>query len=206
MDFQDSARWHVRREELFAKRDGSRLVLDSLTISNIAEALPAMDFDAAIEALQTYRAAKPYKGFWWQTYLQHYGTAKTDIAPKRDAASPPTEMSALLDAKARQEQADEVAQYHAVPAHFRTQARLTYADWGIRRHDDDRAWRVLVIDAWEGRCVDQYKIHQRKDLERPREAKNPYTIIEKLRLELEEARELAGLPRWIPHAEQPSEG
>lgn len=206
MDFQDSARWHVRREELFAKRDGSRLVLDSLTISSIAEALPSMDFEPAIAALEAYRQAKPYKGFWWSTYLQHYGTAKTDSARKGAAALPPSEMSALLEQKALQEQADEVAQYQALPAEFRKQARATYADWGIRKHDDDRAWRLLVIDAYQGRDVSRYRIHERKATERPKEAKNPYTIIEKLRLELEEARALAGLPRWIPHDQQPSEG
>ena len=182
MDFQHSATWHARRQELFAKRDGSPLVLDSLTISTIAEELPAMDFDAAMRALDTYRAAKPYKGFWWQTYLQHYSTAKTDTTPKRGAALPAVDMTALLVEKAREEQAYEIEQYGKIPEQFKQECKRKYAEWGIYQADTERSWRIVVMDAYLGYDVERYRVYKREHLGRPREQANPYSIIEGLRL------------------------
>lgn len=186
MNFQDSATWHARRQELFAKRDGSPLVLDSLTISTIAEELPAMDFHAAIRALDTYRAAKPYKGFWWNAYLQHYATAKTDTTPKRGAALPAVDMNALLVEKAREEQAYEIEQYGKIPEQFKQYCKSKYAEWGIHQSDDERAWRILVLDAYVGYDVERYRVYKREHLGRPREQANPYSIIEGLRLRVAE--------------------
>lgn len=184
MDFQHSATWHARRQELFAKRDGSPLVLDSLTIQTIADELPSMEFDAAMRALETYRAAKPYKGFWWQTYLQHYATAKTDTTPKRGAALLAVDMNALLANKARQEQAYEIEQYRKIPEQFKQECRKDYAEWGIYQSDDERAWRIVVLDAYLGYDVERYRIDKREKLGKPREQANPYTIIEGLRLQV----------------------
>ena len=182
MDFRDSATWHARRQELFAKRDGSPLVLDSLTISTIAEELPAMDFDAAMKALDAYRAAKPYKGFWWNAYLQHYSTAKTATTLRRGAALPAVDMNALLVEKAKQEQAYEIEQYGKIPEQFKQECKRTYAEWGIHQSDDERAWRIVVLDAYLGYDVECYRVYKREHLGRPREQANPYSIIEGLRL------------------------
>ena len=182
MDFQHSATWHARRQELFAKRDGSPLVLDSLTISTIAGELPAMDFDAAMRALDTYREAKPYKGFWWNAYLQHYATAKTDTTPKRGAALPAVDMNALLVEKAREEQAYEIEQYGTIPEQFKQECKRKYAEWGINQADTERSWRIVVLDAYLGYDVERYRVYKREHLARPREQANPYSIIEGLRL------------------------
>lgn len=182
MDFQDSATWHARRQELFAKRDGSPLVLDSLTIQTIADELPSMEFDAAMRALETYRNAKPYKGFWWNAYLQHYATAKTDTTLKRGAALLAVDMNALLANKARQEQAYEIEQYDKIPEQFKQECKRKYAEWGIYQSDAERAWRIVVLDAYLGYDVERYRVYKREHIGKPREQANPYSIIEGLRL------------------------
>lgn len=193
MDFQESATWHARRQELFAKRDGSALLLDSLTISTIAEELPSMEFDAAMSALQAYRNAKPYKGFWWNTYLQYYAAAKTDSATKGAAALPASQMSELLEQKAREEQAYEVQQFRSVPMEFRERCKARYSDIGWPVDEHNRAWRLIVLAAYNGEDVERFRIHPSPFSAEVKQAKyreelDRQSIIEGLRIELASMR------------------
>lgn len=193
MDFQESATWHARRQELFAKRDGSALLLDSLTISTIAEQLPSMEFYAAMSALQTYRNARPYKGFWWNTYLQHYAAAKTDSASNGAAALPASQMSELLEQKALEEQAYETQHFRSIPMEFRERCRTRYSDIGWPVDEHNRAWRMIVLAAYNGEDVERFRIHPspfsaEAKQARYREELDRQTIIEGLRIELESMR------------------
>ena len=127
-------------------------------------------------------APLPYKGFWWNAYLQHYATAKTDTTPKRGAALPAVDMNALLVEKAKQEQAYEIEQYGKIPEQFKQECKRRYAEWGIHQADTERSWRIVVLDAYLGYDVERYRVYKREHLGRPREQANPYSIIEGLRL------------------------
>lgn len=185
MNTDEVARWHVLREELFAKPNGARLVLDASTIATMVEALPAMQCDAAMESLHTYRNARPYTGFWWRKYLEHYNKAKTDSSPKAAAASPPDYMEALLYDQAKREQRQEHEDYAALPSGFKADCRKRFAEWGIPVDDANRKWRLLCIDAHRGIDVELYRVHRSESYQPPvKPMRNPYSIIEELRLQV----------------------
>jgi hypothetical protein len=185
MNIDEVARWHQLREELFAKPNGARLVLDASTIATMVEALPAMQCDAAMESLHTYRNAKPYRGFWWRTYLEHYGKAKTDSGLRAAAASPPDHMEALLYEQAKHEQRQEHADYAALPSDFKADCRKRFAEWGIPIDEANRKWRLLCIDAHRGIDVSVYRVHRSESYQPPvKPLRNPYSIIEELRLQV----------------------
>ena len=184
METNEIAAWHVRREQLFAKPNGQQLRLDARTIEVMAAQLPAMQFDAACIALEHYRDAKPYRGFWWQTYLEHYRKAQTDSSPKAAAAAP-CDHDAIRDAQALRDQGDEIAAYAALSDSWKAECRMAFAGWGIDQADGNRKWRLLCIDALNGVDVERYRIHRREAYQPPvKPMRNPYSIIEELRLQV----------------------
>jgi hypothetical protein len=198
MSLDEIAEFHNKRNNLFAKRDGSPLQLDRETINTMAAELPRMEAAAATTALITYRAAKPYKGFWWPDYVRHYATAiaqrdKTDSRWGAAAACSPEDHEQRKDQDALEDQRKEIEAYSRIPMEFRERCRTRYSDMGWPIDDNNRAWRMIVLSAFAGHDVEQFRIHDNPLSPRAKARKHAdemdrQTIIEGLRIELESMR------------------
>lgn len=149
MDAEQMKTWHEKRESLFAVK------LPHSAISHINAQLPLLDHERAMAALVVYRAEKPYKGFYMARFNWHYQrtpSARTDRAASRAAAEPADAftMEDALDSERREREA-----YDALPFDFLEQCREQFAGWGWP--EGTRGWRILCLDAYVGRPVEQYR-------------------------------------------------
>ena len=187
MNIVESANWHNKRNELFRKSNGSIIQLDRETTTAIAEALPSMEFERAMRALAEYRERKPFRGFWWNDFLSAYERDETAASAKAAAARPPSDHDERLNMQAKFEQRQEVQDFNSLPVEFVADCRQTYANWGIPIDPTHRGWRLLCIDAFAGRDVSAYRVHDKR--ERKRSTVEPLTenqrnnLIESLRME-----------------------
>jgi len=187
MDLQQIARFHNERNRLFQRRDGSQLILDAATYETMADQLPGMDHERSMAALVRYRERRPYKGFYWEGFMAEYGRDGTGAPASRAPARAPEDLTAALDAAAKREQANELEDFDALPPEFVAECAKRYADWGIPARRVERSWRILCIDAYNGRDVEPYRIHHRRELVRrvnAREEMDRQSMIEQLRMEI----------------------
>ena len=187
MDMQQAAEFHNERNRLFARRDGSQLMLDRETYRTMCDALADMEFEPAMRALRTYREAKPYRGFYWEAFLKHFSRDKTAAPASRAAACAPADGNELADQLARRDQSAEVLAFQRLPRQFVQDCAVRFKEFGWPTNAQDRAFRILCIDAFEGRDVEPYRIHRRTERianHTQRAEMDRQSTIEALRLEI----------------------
>lgn len=189
MDERQMQTWHEKREALFAVN----LPASALTVIN--KALPKLEHDIAIEALEVYAKRKPYKGFYMIKYLAIYERVAQDHPRGGDrapgSARPPAKT--LPDFSWRNDQQAEREAYHRLPDPFLAECREKYAAYGWKV--GSREWMILCLEAYAGNDVERYRVHTTtlRDLDRGNDfkAKAEYMqrvgyleLIEKLRAEV----------------------
>lgn len=155
MDEHAIRRWHARREDLFPTK------LPYSAVTNINAQLPKLEEGRSMKALEKYAAQKPYKGFYMLKYMVWYERlgkdehrppfSRTDSAPKGAAAAPTNDEGDFIVSERREREA-----YEALPLDYREACKARYADWGWP--EASRAWRIICLDAYVGRPVEQYRI------------------------------------------------
>lgn len=163
MNLEQMAAFHNERNRLFAKPNGQALILDSTTYRTMCDELPSMDFEQATQALAAYREARPYKGFYWPKFLEHYSRDKTGARPQAAPACAPNDMEEMLNAAALADQRHEIQDFHKLPRDFVRECESRYVDWGIPISDRNRGWRLLCLDAFAGKEVDLYRVHTKRE-------------------------------------------
>ena len=147
MDAEQIEQWNRRRETLFA---GLRIP-DHITAEITAKAAK-LDYPRALAALTAYRDERPYKGFYWDRYLKHYGSTATDgalvraTAPRNEPMVPNGESVESLRHR-----------YSLLPEDFLGNCRTWFDGWGYA--EGTAMWFILCLDCYEGKPVDQYQQH-----------------------------------------------
>jgi len=149
MEPTDIRRWHERREALFPTK------IPYTALSAINAQLPRLEIERAMRALDSYAQQRPYKGFYWLRYMVHYERAAADMGDARTLGTaprgaPPAEETGDIDAERAERE-----RYESLPDAFRADCARRFAEWGWPA--GSRAWRLLCIDAYDGREIERYR-------------------------------------------------
>lgn len=153
MDTVEMRKWNAARRDLFD------VELPENVERAIEKQVAHLDYERAMEALETYRAERPYRGFYIARFNYHYNrlpersaASGTDPAAARRAAPP--ENTYNLD-----DERTERVRYRDLPDEFVANCRTWFEGWGWP--ENSRGWRLLCLDAYAGKPVDQYRCHPR---------------------------------------------
>ena len=149
MDDTQMRKWNAARRELFD------VDLPEKVETAIQRQIAVLDYERAMTALSVYRDERPYRGFYIARFNHHYerlpatpAASGTDPAAARRAAPPENDYG--ID-----DERTEQVRYRELPDDFVANCRVWFEGWGWP--ENSRGWRILCLDAYAGRPVDQYQ-------------------------------------------------
>jgi len=164
MDELQRELFHARRRELFAG-----IQLPAKAIAALNALCAEYDYEIALETLEDYRTAVPYRGFFVDKFDARYRDAwrrRTAIAPERARAAYGTPV------KVQESEQQLRERFEALPEDHRENCQRVYAEWGIRVGTVQ--WWILCIDAADGVDVSVYRIQ-------PMIGSKGYDLVESIR-------------------------